>query len=28
MTSVIAAEYAKAVRGEIDRYKDWVELVR
>ena len=26
MTSVIAAEYAKAVRGEIDRYKDWVEL--
>jgi branched-chain amino acid aminotransferase len=28
MTSVIAAEYAKAVRGEIDCYKDWVELVR
>lgn len=28
MTSVIASEYAKAVRGEIDRYKDWVELVR
>jgi len=28
MTSVIASEYAKAVRGETDRYKDWVELAR
>jgi len=27
MTKVIASEYAKAVRGEIDRYKDWCELV-
>ncbi len=27
MTKVIAAEYAKAVRGEIDKYKDWCELV-
>src|SRR6478609_1258924 len=27
MTRAIADEYAKAVRGEIDRYKDWVELV-
>jgi branched-chain amino acid aminotransferase len=27
MTEVIAAEYAKAVRGEIDKYKDWCELV-
>jgi branched-chain amino acid aminotransferase len=26
MTEVIAAEYAKAVRGEIDKYKDWCEL--
>jgi branched-chain amino acid aminotransferase len=26
MTQVIAAEYAKAVRGEIDKYKDWCEL--
>jgi branched-chain amino acid aminotransferase len=26
MTKVIAAEYAKAVRGEIDKYKDWCEL--
>ncbi len=26
MTSVIAAEYARAVRGEVDQYKDWVEL--
>ena len=25
-TTAIAAEYAKAVRGETDRYKDWVEL--
>jgi len=27
MTTAIAAEYAKAVRGQTDRYKDWVELV-
>jgi branched-chain amino acid aminotransferase len=27
MTQVIASEYAKAVRGEIDKYKDWCELV-
>jgi branched-chain amino acid aminotransferase len=27
MTSAIAAEYAKAVRGEVDRWKDWVEHV-
>ena len=27
MTTVIAAEYAKAVRGEIDKFKDWCELV-
>ena len=27
MTVAIAAEYAKAVRGQTDRYKDWVELV-
>ena len=26
MTKVIAAEYAKAVRGQIDKYKDWCEL--
>jgi branched-chain amino acid aminotransferase len=25
MTTAIAAEYAKAVRGQIDKYKDWVE---
>ena len=25
MTVAIADEYAKAVRGEVDRYKDWVE---
>ncbi len=28
MTTLIADEYAKAVRGQTDRYKDWVELVR
>ncbi len=28
MTSAIAAEYAKAVRGQVDRYKDWLEHVR
>ena len=27
MTQAIADEYAKAVRGQVDRYKDWVELV-
>jgi len=27
MTSAIAAEYAKVVRGQVDRHKDWVELV-
>ena len=27
MTTAIAEEYARAVRGEVDRYKDWVELV-
>ncbi len=27
MTGTIAAEYAKAVRGQIDKYKDWCELV-
>ena len=26
MTALIAEEYAKAVRGQTDRYKDWVEL--
>ena len=27
MTSAIAAEYAKTVRGQVDRYKDWLEHV-
>jgi branched-chain amino acid aminotransferase len=27
ITTAIAAEYAKAVRGQVDRYKDWVEHV-
>jgi branched-chain amino acid aminotransferase len=27
MTSAIAAEYARAVRGQVDRYKDWLEYV-
>jgi branched-chain amino acid aminotransferase len=27
MTQVIAAEYAKAVRGEVDKYKEWCEHV-
>lgn len=26
-TSAIADEYGRAVRGQVDRYKDWVELV-
>jgi branched-chain amino acid aminotransferase len=28
MTTAIAKEYQKAVRGEVDRYKDWCEHVR
>jgi branched-chain amino acid aminotransferase len=28
ITTTIAAEYAKDVRGQVDRYKDWVEHVR
>ncbi len=27
MTTAIAAEYAKTVRGQVDRYKDWLEHV-
>jgi branched-chain amino acid aminotransferase len=27
ITTAIADEYARAVRGKVDRYKDWVELV-
>jgi len=27
MTTAIAAEYARTVRGEVDRYKDWLEYV-
>jgi branched-chain amino acid aminotransferase len=27
MTQVIASEYAKAVRGEVDKYKEWCEHV-
>jgi len=27
MTTAIAGEYAKAVRGQVDRYKNWVENV-
>jgi len=27
MTTAIAEEYGRAVRGKVDRYKDWVELV-
>jgi branched-chain amino acid aminotransferase len=27
MTTAIAGEYAKAVRGQVDRYKDWLEHV-
>jgi branched-chain amino acid aminotransferase len=27
MTKAIAEEYARAVRGQVDRYKDWVEHV-
>ena len=28
MTTAIAEEYGRAVRGEVDRYKDWVEHAR
>jgi branched-chain amino acid aminotransferase len=28
MTTAIAEEYAKAVRGKVDRYKEWVEHAR
>lgn len=28
MTSYVAATYARVVRGEVDEYSDWVELVR
>ncbi|MCB1256290.1 MAG: branched-chain amino acid transaminase [Microthrixaceae bacterium] len=27
MTAAIGAEYAKVVRGEVDQYREWVELV-
>jgi len=27
MTTAIAAEYHKAVSGQVDRYKDWLEYV-
>ena len=27
MTTAIAAEYAKAVRGQVDRYKNWLDYV-
>ncbi len=27
MTQVIASEYAKAVRGQVDTYKEWCEHV-
>jgi hypothetical protein len=27
MTKVIADEYARAVRGQVDKYKEWCELV-
>src|SRR3954451_18354552 len=27
MTQVIAGEYARAVRGQVDKYKEWCELV-
>ena len=27
MTSVIAEEYGRAVRGQVDKYKEWCELV-
>ena len=27
MTKVIAEEFGRAVRGQIDKYKEWCELV-
>ena len=27
MTKAVMEEYGKAVRGQVDRYKDWVEHV-
>ena len=27
MTTAIAEEYGRAVRGQVDKYKDWVEHV-
>jgi branched-chain amino acid aminotransferase len=27
MTSAIATEFGKAVRGQVDKYKDWCEHV-
>jgi hypothetical protein len=27
MTTAIADEYARTVRGKVDKYKDWVEHV-
>jgi branched-chain amino acid aminotransferase len=27
MTTAIAHEYARAIHGEVDRYKEWVEHV-
>jgi hypothetical protein len=27
MTTAIAAEYGRAVRGQVDRYKDWLTHV-
>jgi branched-chain amino acid aminotransferase len=28
LTTAIGQEYGKVVRGQVDRYKDWVELCR
>ena len=28
MTLAIGEEYGRVVRGQVDRYKDWVEHVR
>ena len=27
MTTAIAAEYGRAVRGQVDRYKNWLDHV-
>jgi branched-chain amino acid aminotransferase len=27
MTAAIAAEYGRAVRGQVDRYKNWLDYV-